>query len=581
MKNILKIYGLLTNTNRKQALILVMLMFVGMLLETLGVGLIIPIITVMLQDGLEVKNSLITYLNGWVGHLTQIQLVYISISILIFVYLVKNLFIAFLAWKQASFNFGTQADLSNRLYNIYLRQPYTFHLQRNSATLIQNISGEVSYFAGVITSSMMIFTELLVLIGIAILLFVVEPLGALIVVSVLGIVGFSFNRITRSYITKWGIARQYHSASLAQQLHQGLGGVKDVILLGRQSDFLFQYNLHVQKNTRISRFEFTLQNLPRLIFEFLVVCGLAILIFAMIQQKKSMVIIISTLGLFAAASFRLMPSISRILSALQTFRYSLPAVHTLHREFNLEHIAEQNYIPNAKKDFAGDLTLKAITFYYPEARRAALEDINLTIQKGDFVGIIGSSGSGKSTLVDVILGLLKPHSGTLLIDSRDLHQELREWQNQIGYVPQSIYLTDDTLRRNVAFGLPNEKIDDSAVQKAIQSAQLNEFISTLPNGLDTIVGERGVRLSGGQRQRIGIARALYHDPNVLVLDEATSALDDVTEHGVMQAVASLHGKKTIIIVAHRLSTIKSCDRLYKLDNGKIIMTGTPNQILNI
>jgi ABC-type multidrug transport system fused ATPase/permease subunit len=299
----------------------------------------------------------------------------------------------------------------------------------------------------------------------------------------------------------------------------------------------------------------------------------------MIGHGVEMASIVPTLALFAAAAFRLMPSVNRVLTAMQTLRYGLPVIDTLYEELKLE-------VPDAIDDFSEvspgfrqEIRLNEVSYTYQGALSPALNGLALSIKVGEFVGFIGSSGSGKSTLVDIVLGLLPCDSGRIEVDGQDIQENMRAWQNQIGYVPQAIYLTDDTLRRNVAFGLPNEQIDDVAVQKAIKAAQLEEFVATLPEGLETVVGERGVRLSGGQRQRIGIARALYHDPSVLVLDEATSALDTATESGVMKAVNALQGSKTIIMVAHRLSTVEHCDRLYKLEQGRIVGEGTPQDML--
>ena len=574
-----KIYALLTPKERRGALVLFVLMVVGMLLETLGISLIIPAITLMMQGDLIAKYPAISPVLGLLGASSQTELIKVAMLGLVGVYLVKNLFLAFLIQNQTHFSFDVQANMSQRLFTIYLRQPYTFHLQRNSAELIRNIAGEVGQFSGILISTLMLTTELMVLAGIAVLLLLVEPVGALIVSIVLGGAGWGFHYITRERITRWGEERQIHDGLRTQHLQQGLGGAKDVILLGRESDFLAQYQVHNVKGTRVSKQQTTLQGFPRLMFEFLAAAGLAILVLTMVSQGRDMASIVPTLGLFAAAAFRLMPSINRVLAAVQALRYTLPAVNTLYDEFNLNFIKPNSQQISNSKPFAQEISLCNVTYHYPGVSSLALDGISINIRKGESVGLIGPSGSGKSTLVDVILGLLAPSGGHVMVDGCDLQQGLRQWQDHIGYVPQAIYLTDDTLRRNVAFGLANEQIDDKAVIRAVKAAQLEDFISTLPQGLATIVGERGVRLSGGQRQRIGIARALYHDPEILVLDEATSALDNATEQGVMEAVAALKGSKTIIVVAHRLSTVANCDRLYRLGRGKIVEQGTPEEIL--
>jgi len=576
-----KSYNLLTLSERRGALVLFALMIVGMILETLGIGLIIPVLTLMMQVDLVSKYPAVASILNFMGNPSQKELVAAAMLGLMGIYLVKNLFLAFLVWKQMHFAWEVQANVSQRLFTIYLQQPYMFHLQRNSAQLVRNVTGEVYIFKDVLSSTLMLFAELLVLTGITTLLFLVEPIGALIVIVILAGVAWSFHRVTRERISRWGVERQHHDGLRIQHLQQGLGGAKDVKLLGRESDFLMQFHTHNIKSARVSKLQATIQSFPRLIFELIAVTGLVILVFVMLMQGRDMTSIIPTVGLFAAAAFRLMPSINRVLNSVQTLRYSLPVVNTLYEEINLTAPEPANQQTHNSEVFNNELSLTNITYHYPEGTTLpALDGISIKIRKGESVGFIGSSGSGKSTLIDVILGLLTPSAGHVKVDGHDIQLALRQWQDQIGYISQTIYLTDDTFRRNIAFGLSDEEIDDRAVKLAIQAAQLEDFVSSLPAGIETIVGERGIRISGGQRQRIGIARALYHDPDVLVLDEATSALDTATENYVMQAVMALHGKKTIIIVAHRLSTVEHCDRLYRLDQGRIVEEGAPAEIIS-
>jgi len=572
-----KIKAILTPVEHRGALVLFLLVLVGTLLETLGVGLVIPAIALMMQDDLAARYPVLAPIILFMGSPSQAKLIIISMAVLVGIYFVKNLFLAFLSWRQVSYTFDVQANLSLRLFTAYLHQPYTFHLQRNSAQLVRNVNGEVALFSGVMTSLLMLITELMVLVAIAILLFFVEPMGALIATVVLGCVAWGFHRLTRERISHWGAERQIHEGQRYLHLQQGLGGAKDVKMLGRESDFLKKYSRHNIQSARMWKRQSTLQSLPRLMLEFLAVVGLAILVLTMLVQGRDMMSIIPTLGLFAAAAFRLMPSVNRILNAVQTLRYSLPAVNTLYNEINLSTSKSDGKEKNAH--YIGGVTLTEVSYIYPGAKTFALEKVSLDVTDGECVGFIGSSGSGKSTLIDVILGLLTPDGGKIMVGKEDIQSNLRAWQDQIGYVPQSIYLTDDTLRRNIAFGLPDDQIDEAAISRAVCAAQLNEFIASLDDGLETVVGERGVRLSGGQRQRIGIARSLYHDPSVLVLDEATSALDGETENSVMDAIMALHGKKTIIIVAHRLSTVERCDKVYRLDKGRVVNGGVPSEVI--
>jgi ATP-binding cassette, subfamily B, bacterial PglK len=567
-----KIWSMLAHRERRNAIVLLGLMLIGMMLETLGVSLVIPALALLTQGDISLRYPAFQQVSAALENPSQQTLVIGGMLVLVGVYLIKAMFLALLAWCQMRFAFGVQAQLSQRLFAVYLHQPYTFYLQRNSAQLIRNVINEVSMISGnAILPVIMLLTEGLVLIGLCGLLLAVEPQGALIVVSVLGAAAWVFHRLTHGSIEHWGKARQYHEGLRLQHLQQGLGGAKDVKMFGREADFLRQYRIHNDQSAHVAQMQSTLQQLPRLWLELLAVSGLAILVISMLIQNRPLEAVLPTLGLFAAAAFRLMPSVSRILGAVQALRFGMPMIDVLHTELNLK-IPDAAGNQKTSAPFHSIIELSHVSYTYPAAASAALKDISLLIKRGESVGFIGASGAGKSTLVDIILGLLTPEKGVVLVDAKDIQQNLRNWQEQIGYVPQSIYLTDDTLRRNVAFGLPNEQIDDAAVKRAIQSAQLEDFVSNLPDGLMTMVGERGIRLSGGQRQRIGIARALYHDPAVLLLDEATSSLDTETEHGVMQAVKALKGNKTILIVAHRLSTVDHCDRLYRIEKGVLVDT---------
>ena len=573
-----KLWHVLTPAQRRGAIVLGALTLISMVLETLSIGLIIPAVALMTRGDLAATYPVLApWLNSF-GNPSPERLAIVGMLTLAAVYAVKTLFLAFLAWRQARFVYGFNANISQRLFIGYLRQPYTFHLQHNSAQLIRNIINQAGGIASVVQQSLVLGAEILVLFGISALLVAVEPLGALLIVSILGVAGWGFNRFTRSHIQRWGEAFQLHEGLRIQHLQQGLGGAKEVKLLGREDDFLAEYQLHNVSSARIGQRQATLSALPRLWLELLAVMGLAVLVLVMIGQGKPLDAILPTLGLFAAAAFRVMPSVNRILNVFQSVLFSLPIIDTLYSEFRL---LEGTPAPQQSQPvpFNNALTLDQISFTYHAVEAPALNGVSLSIQRGTSVGFIGSSGAGKSTLVDLILGLLTPATGTVKVDGIDIHTRLRGWQDQIGYVPQSIFLTDDTLRRNVAFGLPVDQIDEAAVSRAIRAAHLEQFVNDLPRGLDTLVGERGVRLSGGQRQRIGIARALYHDPPILVLDEATSSLDATTERGVMKAVRALQGDKTLLIVAHRLSTVEHCDRLFRLEHGRVVEEGEAAEVL--
>jgi ABC-type multidrug transport system fused ATPase/permease subunit len=571
---------LLTPTERKAALSMLFLMLIGMVFEMLGIGLVIPAVSLMVQPEAWGKYPLLGSLIGEQAPFSHAGLVALTMAGLVIVYLAKNLYSGFLIWKQASFTLNVQASLCTRLFALYLRQPYTFHLQRNSAQLVRNVTSEVANFSSVISSLLLLLTELCVLAGLAGLLLWIEPWGAISIAAVLGSAAWGFHMVTRNRISRWGGQRQYHDGFKIQHLQQGLGGAKDVKLLGRERDFLDRFEFHNTKSARIWKLQTTLQALPRLMFEMLGVLGLAILVITMLRQGRDSTSLLPVLGLFAASAFRFMPSINRILGAIQNIQYNLSAVDLLYEESQLQQPASQSCTRGLQKtELCDELKIIGLGYAYPATTKMILQDISLTIKRGALVGIIGPSGSGKSTLIDLVLGLLTPLEGTITADGIDIHGHLRDWQNQIGYVPQSIYLTDDTLRRNVAFGLADEEINEAAVRRAIVAAQLTEFVDEVADGLDAFVGERGVKLSGGQRQRIGIARALYHNPSVLVFDEATSALDIATEDSVMSVIMSLKGSKTMILVAHRLATVQRCDAIFRLEKGRVVASGSPAEVL--
>jgi len=565
MKLLQKINSILSLEEKTKARNQLLLMLIGMLLEMLGVGMVIPLVALL------TRASPLPSLPVWshFGEITEEALVYGAMAGLVLVYLVKNLFLGFLLWSQSTFAYEVQANLSKRLFSSYLHQPYAFHLQQNSALLIRNATTEANLFAShALMQGLQLMAELLVVLGVAILLMLVEPVGTLIVGLTLGIVATLFFRTTRARVLLWGEQRQFHEGLRLQHLQQGLGGIKDVILSGRQEVFLSQYDQHNNAASIAARHQEFLKQVPRLGLEWLAIFGLAVLVMSMMVQGRSLADVAPVIGAFAAAAFRLMPSLNRILGSIQTLRYMSPVIDTLNEQVHLPLSGSRK--GSMQLTFDRDIRVDNVSFSYQADGIPALQQISLIIEKGRTVGFIGTSGSGKSTLIDIVLGLLQPGDGTILVDGQDVRANLRAWQAMIGYVPQTIYLTDDTLKRNVAFGVPDDHIDESAVVAAIKAAQLEDFIACLPQGLDTPVGERGVRLSGGQRQRIGIARALYHDPEVLILDEATSALDNKTERGFMDAIDALRGRKTILIVAHRLSTVEQCNQIFQLEHGQLI-----------
>lgn len=566
-----KIWFLIPESKKRPLIKLWIMMIFGMSLEMLSIGLVIPLIVVLTQKDSFTSYPLLGELMQQFNNPTIPNLIMSMMVFLVFIYVIKNSFLGLLAWKQSKYIFGLQTEISKRLFSTYLKQPYHFHLQRNSGQLIRNIQGEVAVFINsVITPCLHLLTEALIVCGLSSLLFLAEPIGTTIMLSVIIFFASLSHKFTKNHILHWAKQRIIYEGSRIQQLIQSLGGVKETKLYGREQYFINTYTTFTKQSMECSQHQQFIGQMPRLWLELLALMGMVILVGIILLQQKSISSLLPILSLFALVAFRLTPSANRIISSIQQLRFGLPTLNLLSEELSF---TEEQYIKSNntnKIKFQNNLQIKNLCYSYPNTDSKVLNTVSLRINKGDFIGFIGESGSGKSTLLDIILGVLSPTSGNLLLDDVDISKNLRGWQNQIGYVPQEIFLSDDTLRRNIAFGLSVDDINDAAIQKAVSLVQLEKFIHNLPQGLDTIVGERGVRISGGQRQRIGIARALYHNPEVLVLDEATSNLDIKTEANLMDAIFALHGQKTIITVAHRLQTLEKCDNIYTLRNGKII-----------
>lgn len=563
-----RIWKILVPTDRRLAVWVFAGLLVGMVFEMLSISAIIPALALFSDSEAAANWPFLRENLKRLGNPSQASLVVGGLLAILLLYGIKSLVLLRLVWQQARFLASIRQNTSSRLFETYLMQPWTFHLQRNSAELIRNTTTEVAMFLQGCQGLLTVATEACVALGIGLLLFWMEPVGACVTGMTLVLATWAMQSVLRHRVTRWGEKRQRSEGRRVQALQQGLGGAKEVKIYGREFDFLEHYRDADQQATHAIQMQFFSGNIPRLWYELLAVAGVAVLGIVLILQGASSTTLVSRLGLFAVAAFRLMPSLYRLAASAQIIRFLEPCVQMLSQELALPSVtAEKN--PGTRLSFKNALYLREVWYCYPTANQSTISRVSVAINRGSAIGIIGESGAGKSTLIDLILGLLQPDSGCISVDDRDIKTDLRAWQNSVGYVPQSIYLTDDTIMANVAFGVPVPSVDHEAVLRSLAAAQLLEFVSGLPDGVNTVVGERGVRLSGGQRQRIGIARALYWDPPVLVLDEATSSLDTATESGVMDAVNRLQGEKTLIIVAHRMSTVSRCDAVFRLSNGSL------------
>ena len=549
---------------------------VGTALEALGIGLVIPVMTTMSNATTGSSGSVLQPLFNFFGIRAVGTMIGVAVLCIAASYFVKNLYKLFFSYISGRVGNFTSHEVTSQLFRSYLTRPYTFHLQRNSSDLLNSMQQEAGMTIGLVGAVIALVQELLLASAVIWLMIYTEPVAAISTVTILVVGSLFYLKVTKPMIQAFGVQRQKIQAPLTRYLLQGFGGVKDIKVLGRSNDFLNQYekqNLIVQN---VGLRYGILKSIAPMWTELLAMSGLTVVVWVMVWQDRPPDRIIPLLGLFVVATWRFVPSVNSVVNLTNSIRYSQPAVESVYREF--EYIKSQEDIVKTQIVFNNKVEMRNLTFNYPNTITPSLRDVNIVVRKGETVGFVGPSGSGKTTLVDVILGLLPQTSGELLIDGVEMQEHNLEWQSTIGYVSQAIYLTDDTVRRNVAFGIAEKDVDEVALERALRSAQLWEFVDTLPDKTHTIVGERGVRVSGGQRQRIGIARALYHEPQVLVLDEATSSLDIETETEVMSAIRALQGFKTILIVAHRLSTVQHCDRLYRIEDAQIVAEGSFNEL---
>ncbi len=567
-----KLGYIFTAKDKRKIAILLVAVVIGSFLELLGVTIFMPFINIISNpQTIQRTWYLKLFYDGLHFSSTKNFMIALSCAI-IAIYLIKNIYLIVEKNCIYKFSYSTQMRLSTRLLETYMKEPYTFHLNKNIASLQRTIQEDTGRFMQVVLYFMELATELVVCLTLGIYLLFVSKSITIIVVSLLVVFVGTFLACTRRYSNQLGRDNQAYQGKIYQWMNQALGGIKEIKILERDSFFIDEYQKYYAKFARGLRLSRTISILPKYLVEAVAITGLLIaIIVKMTFGEADLVYYIPQLTVFAVAAFRLMPSVGRINEYATNMLYAFPSVDLIYKDLvEIEdYVEKQDHEVAEKWNLKNAIEVKEVTYYYPDTEEPVIDGASLTIQKGKTVAFIGASGAGKTTMVDIILGLLVPQKGVVMADEINVHEKPKTFHAQIGYIPQVIYLSDDTIRNNIAFGIKEAQIDEAAVQAAVEKAQLTEFINSLPHGLDTIVGDRGVRLSGGQRQRIGIARALYHDPEILVLDEATSALDNETESAVMEAIDHLQGLKTMIIIAHRLTTIRNVDKIYEVGEGKV------------
>lgn len=560
--------------NRGEKIKLVILFFMvglGSILELLGVSAFSPLINLITDPSIIHTKWYLEWLYQALHIQDTRRFLSVVILIIIAIYIIKNVY---LIWERNilyRYIFNVQKRVSVKLLKAYLNEPYSFFLTRNTAVLQRSLQSDTDSFVKAIKHFLELMIEAITCVVIIVYLFLVShSMTIIIAVILVGLVGF-FALTTKKKTQKLGRDSQKYKAEIYQYMNQALGGVKEIKVLNREHTFLDKYEDSFGKFTYAQRVSEILGMVPKYCVEASCMTGLLVaILLKMYFGQKDLIDFIPQLSVFAIASVRLLPSVGRINQYFTYILYEQPSIalvyHDLQEVENIEEQTKQNQDWKLKSE----LRICSISYHYPNTDKNVLENASMVIRKGTMVGLVGASGAGKSTLADIILGLLTPQMGKIYADDLDVLKNVQTWQQEIGYIPQVIYLSDDSIRNNIAFGVPEDEIDDTRVRLAAEQAQLADFIDLLADGYQTSVGDRGIRLSGGQRQRIGIARALYNDPELLILDEATSALDHDTETAVMEAIDHLQGQKTMIIIAHRLSTIANADCIYEVADGKIV-----------
>lgn len=578
MKKILKKMTQLLDKKQKRFMVLLLfMMLIGAVLEAFSVAVIVPVISIVIDSNAFAQEGLVNTLYRMSGlHSEKVFAVSVMV-ILIVAFVLKNLYLLIQQKITYNFVYTNQFRTSERMMRNYLRRGYEFYLNADTAVVQRSITSDVNNMYALILAVLQLVSEGIIFLALVIYSVATEPVMSLLIAALLCVTLLAIKVILKPIMYKAGQDNQNYYSGLFKWISQTVTGIKEVKIGGKEKYFVDAYCAcgkgyvdAVQKYTLYN-------NIPRLLIETMCVAGIVIYFIVIYLMNLTSTDVFTTVTLLGVLLVRLMPCANRINNQLNNISYFEPffmgVSDNLQDEIDEKKVDMSVFeVPREKLEVKKEIVMEGISYHYPNTEKWVLKDASMTIPVGQAIGIVGSSGAGKSTIVDVMLGLLELKSGKILADGQNVLEKdnYRKWLKNIGYIPQTIFMLDDTIRRNVAFGVPDEEIDEERIRKVLKDAKLDEFVNSLPDGLDTGIGERGVRLSGGQRQRIGIARALYEDPEVLVLDEATSALDNDTEKAIMDSINSLHGNKTLIIIAHRLQTIEKCDAVYRIEEGKAV-----------
>lgn len=576
---------ILNKRQRRQGGLLLLLFCISALLETLGVGVIVPFIMALMSPDALMENKIIGKMAGWLG-ITNAQELLIPVAVgIVLVYVIKDGITLAVNYYQIRFRNRIERDLSVIMLKSFLSRDYMYFVETNSSDIMWGVTGDVGNVAQVVDAFSTLFAETLTCFLLGVFLIYLEPFLAMGLILLAAITALSIVLAFKKKNAECGEQCREAFAKRHQYVYQPVCGYKEICVNQRKQYFIDQYKKQAEKACHFNSLYLFLCTVPGKLIETVFIAGLIIMVCLVMKFGDGGNIegIASVMGAVALAAAKMLPAISNITAKINGLVYSRTFLENAYQNISFARRQEDeiNKTENGgltcgedsekARTFQHELIIKNLCWRYPEGDKDVLEDVSMKIEKGDAIGFVGESGAGKTTLADVILGLLHPQKGEVLMDGRDIFSMPRQWAKIISFVPQNVFLIDDTVRNNVAFGIYENEIDDDKVKKALQDAQIYDYIESLPCGMETIVGEKGVKLSGGQRQRIAIARALYDNPDILVLDEATSSLDNETESAVMQAIDTLKGTKTLIIIAHRLSTIRNCNKVYEIKNGRAIL----------
>ena len=571
MKLIKRVIAILTERQRKLLVFMLLMMLVGAGLETAGTSLLIPFITIAMEPDSVFQNEYLKYFYDLM-HLTSVNGFLVMLSIVLSaVFVLKNIYLYFMYYVQYRLIYNGQFNTSRSLFKDYVRRPYEFYLDASTPVVMRHIMSDVNGSYNLLLTFLQLFTELFIFAALLVLALVYSPAMTLVMCAVLGIILLANKMILGPILRRFGHEVQTNSALTTKWIMQAVNGMKETKVLNKERYFVEQYEKSADKLNTIQKRQNSMQNIPRLMIETVCMCGILLVMAVFLSIGNNLNEMITQLGVLAVVAIKLMPSANKLSTYINNIAYYEPSLTAVEDIIICSHQKDVDTdILFLKKeiepmDFSKEVKLENITYRYPNTEVNILENASVSIPIGKSIGFIGPSGAGKSTTVDILLGLLEPQKGKVTVDGIDIRTNLPGWYARIGYVPQMIFMLDDTIRNNVAYGVDEKDIDEEQVWYALREAQMDEFVRGLPDGLDTSIGERGVRISGGQRQRLGIARALYTEPEIMIFDEATSALDNDTESAIMEAIERLHGKKTLVIIAHRLTTIEKCDAVYRVE----------------